>query len=303
MNFGSKLQTDIEDNFKSLGAKSKESSKEKSDFELQRQGAIAEATSGATKKVFGGRVTQNIQAARNNPRYEKREVTKNKTKPSFREKEIDEKPEKPQEKVSLFSFLEDKLPLDDHKVNIKETVPREHKNQIKTSENSIKPQLPVDKSAKILSYNSFSRFTDNNLPKQNHYQKNVSQKSNYHSNDKYTNSTPQDKIQEKNRIQKQNSLDYVQNSSERSNLNLSNKTTQQTASQNDTKNIEEAATLMAKMSINSEFATRSLRQHLSLVAPKQNKHNNTPNGIPSRWKIGDGCLAKYWEDGKVSTSL
>ncbi|KAJ8937080.1 hypothetical protein NQ318_018015, partial [Aromia moschata] len=62
VNFGNKIQTSSQDSdFKSLGTKNKEVNKDNSEFDLQRQGAIAEATTGAVKKIFGGRVKQNVQ--------------------------------------------------------------------------------------------------------------------------------------------------------------------------------------------------------------------------------------------------
>ncbi|CAH1159797.1 unnamed protein product [Phaedon cochleariae] len=111
VNFGKRIQSgNQEPNFKSLENKSKETSKENAEFEAQRQGAIAEANSGAVKKVFGGMVKQNVQPTQNkgpDRSRDKRESFRNKNRVE-REDEL-EKPLKP-EKVSLFSFLEDKLP-------------------------------------------------------------------------------------------------------------------------------------------------------------------------------------------------
>ncbi|XP_056634705.1 tudor domain-containing protein 3 isoform X2 [Diorhabda sublineata] len=118
VNFGTKIQTGNQsENYKSLLNKNKDGSKENSEFEQQRQDAIAEASSGAVRKVFSGRVKQSVQVQNNTNKKateknkEKKELTKGKGKPGKEKGEIDEKPQKPSEKVSLFAFLEDKLPV------------------------------------------------------------------------------------------------------------------------------------------------------------------------------------------------
>lgn len=115
VSFGKRVQMENpQQNFNSLG-KNKEI-KENSEFELQRQGAIAEATSRATPKVFGGRVKQNIQAATGattaaNKTIDRRDQGKIRHRNQPKEKEEEEKPLKPSDNVSLFSFLQDKLPV------------------------------------------------------------------------------------------------------------------------------------------------------------------------------------------------
>ncbi|XP_028132204.2 tudor domain-containing protein 3 [Diabrotica virgifera virgifera] len=115
VNFGTKIQTGNQgENFKSLTNKEKEALKENSEFEQLRKDAIAEASSGAVRKVFSGRVTQNVQL-QNNTNKRNPERTKEKKEPFKGKgrtmKEVDDKPQKPSEKVSLFAFLEDKLPV------------------------------------------------------------------------------------------------------------------------------------------------------------------------------------------------
>ncbi|KAJ8975219.1 hypothetical protein NQ317_014523 [Molorchus minor] len=103
VNFGCKIQTgNQEGNFKSLG-KNKEDNTN-SEFEQQRQGAIAEATSGAVRKVFGGRVKQNVQPITYNPR-DRQDKSRPKSKFVQKEKDMEEKPLKPSDKVSLLRFL------------------------------------------------------------------------------------------------------------------------------------------------------------------------------------------------------
>lgn len=53
---------------------------------------------------------------------------------------------------------------------------------------------------------------------------------------------------------------------------------------------------LSKMSVSKEFASRSLRQHLNLGPPSKK-----PEG-PGLLHVGEPCLAKYWEDGKVCTN-
>ena len=61
--FGDKIQTgDQGKPFKSLD-KGKDGETENSEFNQQRKEAIAEASSGAVRKTFGGRVKQNVQTS------------------------------------------------------------------------------------------------------------------------------------------------------------------------------------------------------------------------------------------------
>lgn len=82
---------------------------------MQRKEAIAEAASGAVKKSFGGRVRLNVQPSQTNQPQSRGGRNGNdrgrRGKFASRDDESVEKPLKPSEKVSLFSFLEDKLPI------------------------------------------------------------------------------------------------------------------------------------------------------------------------------------------------
>ncbi|KYB27777.1 tudor domain-containing protein 3 isoform X1 [Tribolium castaneum] len=218
VNFGCKIQSDIQDKpFKSLDNKNQEV-KENTKFDLQRQDAIAEATSGAVKKVFGG----GTKPAQVQPQF-----PKNTKKTDFPKKnpktkntvtvEMDEKPQKPLERVSLFDFLEDKLP------------PNEVSEPPKNQQNQ-------------KNYNTF-----------------------YHNQNKYKGGSKQD-----NFFKPRNEPQAHKN--EMNGL---------------TNNFE-------KMAINTQFASRSLKQHLNLGPQKKNSHESTD----VKWKVGDDCVAKYWEDGK-----
>ncbi|CAH0560042.1 unnamed protein product [Brassicogethes aeneus] len=117
VNFGCKIQAgDKNDAFKSLQPKTKDPNKDDTEFEQQRQKALAEASSGAVKKVFGGRVKEQVQPVvnrnlnnntNNNRRNERRGFKGRNLEP----REVDDVPQKPLEKVSLFDFLETKLPV------------------------------------------------------------------------------------------------------------------------------------------------------------------------------------------------
>nr|CAI5825081.1 unnamed protein product [Callosobruchus analis] len=102
------------------------SSKENPEFEQQRLEAIAEASTGAVKKVFGGRVKQNVQPVQNNQnrsnQRQRRDQLKGKGKKMMDEEDIMEKPLKPTNKVSLFSFLEDKLPVNETPQNTRYSI-------------------------------------------------------------------------------------------------------------------------------------------------------------------------------------
>ncbi|XP_060531640.1 tudor domain-containing protein 3-like [Cylas formicarius] len=113
VNFGTKMTDDTQPKpFKSLD-KEKPLSKEDSEFELQRQEAIAEATSSSSRKTFSGRAKQNVQ-----PQFKKLmepHERPRKGRQMTPRDEAQEKPQKPLEKVSLFDFLESKLPANEAK--------------------------------------------------------------------------------------------------------------------------------------------------------------------------------------------
>lgn len=58
------------------------------------------------------------------------------------------------------------------------------------------------------------------------------------------------------------------------------------------------ATSMRSLSVNGAYASRTLKQHLNLSAPppKDDPEANHDNAVS--WKVGDYCMAKYWEDNK-----
>lgn len=196
------------------------------EFNVQRQDAIAVASTGAVKKVFGGGSKVATTLENQKPKY--RELKYAKGKREIKEKGM-EKPQKPSEKISLFDFLEDKLSVNDSKNNIK-----------------------------INSDNNLSRI---------------------------------DNVRNSSIPYKDTSENYVRNTQ---------RNTKPFTKPQDTKanSIESVTKNFSKMSFDNTFASRSFKQHLNLSSTKNNKKNNS-NTDEWTWKVGDLCMAKYWEDGKV----
>lgn len=199
--------------------------------------------------------------------------------------------------------MENKLPVNEQSASkdIKESKPLESSYDYERRNQYNKPtNLPHhSKSHQSFNYNGyFSKGFDKSVPKP--YQKN----SDYQRN---KSTEPQRNINEISHKDKElkpgphlpktkNIPDYEQNRQ-----NITNTIAiPSLSSQEDKKNIQDTTHLMTKMSLNSQFATRSLRQHLNLGASKP-PVNGVDSGQTS-WNIGDKCLAKYWEDGKVSNS-
>lgn len=348
VSFGTKIQSGNQDsNFKSLGNKSKDANKENSEFELQRQGAIAEASSGAIKKIFGGRVKRNVQPLSSQKPFEKKEQSRSKAKIALREKEFEEKPQKPSGKVSLFSFLEDKLPLTENSVaplkkevsneqkpvtsnafntTKNETVPKtnnqhfndnqSNRNMKQTTTSTSKPYKEYTKPGNDFSNNRFDNSNQSNYspkPRYNNYQKPDRQNSNQNNfNKQFEKPQLPPPRQNFNNNQYSNTINNI-------NININIINTQRqpykpnfyqpepkpTENRNfntqSNKDVNETIHQMEKISLNSQFASRSLRQHLNLDPPRRNEdityRKNSPQNFD--WNVGDTCLAKYWEDGKV----
>lgn len=280
--------------------------KENSKFDLQRQDAIAEVTSGAVKKVFGGGVKQQVQS-QPNPRYTKKPNDfQNKEKKNFKTKnvvtkEVDEKPQKPPERVSLFDFLEDKLPASEsvsttssEPVKPASRLNRFDKNYQQNNKNQNRSYNTYQNQKK--NYNRFesdqnnsyrgSRFQNNadgsfyQKPKQNYVEDNFFKPRNESQTQVFQGNTYQDSRPSFNKN------DNNQNSSFKA--------------KKESEEINGLSNNLEKMSLNSQFASRSLKQHLNLGPQKKNPVENV-NDL--KWKVGDDCLAKYWEDGKVGVFL
>lgn len=238
VNFGSKIQSDPQDkHFRSLEEKNE--AKENTKFDQARQDAIAEATSGAVKKVFGGGSKQAVQQPVKP--FRKPIEKRNQKGKAIPVQELEDKPLKPSDRVSLFDFLENKLPV--------EAEP-------------IKPYQ--NRSTNNYSYNNSGNYNSKN--NQTNHIKKTSYNSSFHSG--YKDSTPT-----YNKLE--NSLDNKQNLE----MNVLNNS-------------------FNKMTVNSQFASRTLKQHLNLPPQKKSEESVTLNN-QTEWKLGDECMAKYWEDKKV----
>lgn len=234
---------------------------------MHRQDAIANATSGAVKRVFGGgaRIAQdnhhstNFRKGGNFSRGngENQNVQEHqrgyKGKRENKEKaNAIEKPQKPPEKISLFDFLENKLLVNEttkivgDSLLAKQEVQKAFTQQKDAQKNVMMPYPGMYQQS--YSYNSTPKTAPNN------YRKNSETSTNLFQNSKHVNNST-------------NPLEAV------------------------TKSFE-------KVSLNSQFASRSLQQHLNLVKNKNEDFKPKIN-TNQNWKVGDICLAKYWEDGKV----
>ncbi|KAK9873059.1 hypothetical protein WA026_020791 [Henosepilachna vigintioctopunctata] len=128
VDFGCEILSSV-DETKETTNKSKDPPKDSLEFEVLRQGAIAEATTGAVRKVFGGCakkfVPDDHKIEHNKVKYDMgRGYSKNKKEVRSTKEDTEGKLQKPSDKVSLFDFLENKL-------NITETI---SDNQLKSIE-------------------------------------------------------------------------------------------------------------------------------------------------------------------------
>lgn len=270
VNFGAKIQSSIPDQpFKSLDNKTKDTEKQNTEFEVQRKDAIAEASTGAVRKVFGGgsKKTNNLQQQQHEISERKPRVNRERnTKERTEQKDL-EKTQKPPERVSLFHFLEEKLPANE----IPEAKTSFYESR---SNNEHSNRKPYQKENSFPAQNH--RGNKPNLTNSNKQFENVERPPRFYNNSKnYTPRTANGYVQPKpaaaavnqNRTTASNSVDAITNN-------------------------------MEKVSLNSQFASRSLRQHLNLSSGSKETQKVESD---SKWNVGDACLAKYWEDGKVGT--
>ncbi|KAI4464865.1 survival of motor neuron-related-splicing factor 30-related [Holotrichia oblita] len=370
VSFGHKIQSSAsnQQSFKSLD-NNKQKNKESSEFDTQRQDAIAEASTGAVKKVFGGGVRQ-IQSAHQmkekKPYSFKEKLNERKAKKELQKEEKIQT--KPPEKVSLFDFLENKLPTNEE-LPVNNVVRKTSENsEIKTSSNNVgvhnrnnTPNSNYEKQR----FNQQGKYAYPNPTNANYYhqQGNYVSQSNYYQDHNYNNYHQQNRRNPYNYNSQQgnnyNSYRNQQhnrpmtaphvtsaNKTEEKNVNLLSDNFQQvtisdTSSINQTKpklaeksqnqqfskNTNEKTTTDRNISnVNSDFASRSFRMHLNIKSDSSRRSNfdNTPtmkeSGKPDtsqnasdnqnsniqgatpnstiNWKVGDQCMAKYWEDNK-----
>lgn len=268
---------------------------------MLRKGAITEATAGGTKKVFGGGSKQILQ--QEVKKTQSYPVEKFQKRGKREPKEASEKPQKPPEKVSLFDYLETKLTVPETSKVVPENSNFNNVNNHKylASQNMNNSHISQEQFGKFKSYDNKMlnrNYVDNNT-KFNNNTGSSSRESydNYKSkrNDYTTSSYQKPRNYNKNanfnhQTYQTNKTHTIQESQQSSSNNM--------ASINDGEVVDNLAGDMQKLSVNSAFASRTLKQHLNLDKVKR---ENTPilsTLPPINWQVGDNCNAKYWEDGK-----
>lgn len=311
VNFGCKIQASISDkNFKSIDEKTKETS----EFDLQRKDAIAEVTSGAVKKVFGGGTKQpayesKAGSSKTGPNKSDNERGRNRGRnlkgSKNEEKDVEERPLKPSEKVSLFSFLEDKLPVQEPVQSIAQN---STKNNYSKDNNPTSKYEPQGKQ----NYNNPKQFNQpnkqanyQNPPRKNNYQQNG--RNNFYSQESYNQGQQFNQGHQSSSSYQKNekfSGSYNKSYEQPTNFKLNSN---QNKYQNNA-DVNHVANDLTKMQINNQFASRSLRQHLNLTSNSNVGAAKFNDRTPSRTNdetlnVGQECLAKYWEDGKFYNAL
>lgn len=297
VNFGSKIVSSIQDQtFKSLDNRDKETNKQNTEFEVLRKDAIAEASTGAVKKVFGGGVKKpsnfQQQEVDRKPRFNREKNNRERGKvPEVKERNL-EKMQKPVERVSLFDFLEEKLPASE----TTEAKPSESVQQI--------PSRQYQDYRRPASYNTSENVNNTNRkPYQKEYNTYTNTPSqNYRGNkQRETSNKPFDNKERPPRFfnkKDPSAAPIAKTYTPRTENGYTYTKPPQTKTKDDTTSasVDALANNMEKVSLNSQFATRSLRQHLNLGSGRNDKQEKESS---LQWKTGDSCLAKYWEDGKV----
>ncbi|CAH1105548.1 unnamed protein product [Psylliodes chrysocephalus] len=299
VNFGTKIKIGHqENNFKSLVDKTKES-KESSEFDQQRQDAIAEAASGAIRKVFSGRVRQNVQVQSTNKKIpertrERKDGGKFRGKTLVREKDNDERIEKPSEKLSLFAFLEDKLPVNSNQEHYYQN--QFSKNNFKEVDSSIEDQnkydyrrkrTPIPKEFEKSDYNK--KNTINNPKRENSYSTpssnnltdTVEKKSNGNNQNMNFSIGEQNKQKPNYGAQKTNS--YPQNNYQTPNVvkNYSNK--QKLYPRQDNPHFQQDNNFHQQYNAHPQ----QFQQNPLFVHSNQNNHNSEPNKTYSQPQQGN----------------
>ncbi|XP_017783114.1 PREDICTED: tudor domain-containing protein 3 [Nicrophorus vespilloides] len=313
VNFGKKLMVSNDKNFKSLVNDKDGPKNESSEFESQRQDAIAEATSGAVKKVFGGG-TKPIKVIRNLQENSQRDRKVGGRRGRKELLEDEKQMQKPSENVSLFDFLENKLSIDTNDYN--------------TYDNRKKPELTNN--ANVYNYEAKNGFENKNAYYDNKssigFKKNYDPRGVYNKNkydnrggapvknnfgnaiksnsdmrNGYGNKNSNDvkgvygnKFDNKNTYKNRNADLKINNENKPVISNMPEDTKIEHDVVKSNTNMTKLTQNMAKMNVdvNGTFAAKAFRQHLNLG------RNNPPESNKWQFKIGDQCMAKYWEDNK-----
>lgn len=355
VSFGHRIQSSLNNQpFKSLDNKQK--IKESSEFDVQRQDAIAEASTGAVKKVFGGGVRQIQGASQIRERKQQGYKERGNERKVKKELQKEEKLQKPPEKVSLFDFLENKLPTNDE-LPVNNVVKKPIENtELKT--NNTRNTFNYDKPKFNQPRNTYPTNPTNNWHQQNNYnnwhpqnnynnfQQEYNPNYNYYQQNKrnqYTYNNPQasNYNSPRNTQYKPNHVQYPTNRVDDRNVtslsdNFQQMNVNDSYAAKKTNHHEKVQNLTTNKStnekgadrninVNSEFASRSFRMHLNIKSDSPRRPNSeaiptqmketrkvetqesdrqdtntqasAPN-TPINWKVGDQCMAKYWEDNK-----
>ncbi|XP_050299778.1 tudor domain-containing protein 3-like [Anthonomus grandis grandis] len=150
-------------------------------------------------------------------------------------------------------------------------------------------------------HNNYNQYKGSN-DRQNHT---TNYRKDSYNQQQYPANTPQSSYN-----QKYSNQQYAQQQQFNPNHNLHNQQPYQTSipqavdAQLNTEEMHQLANNLSKMSVSNEFASRSLRQHLNLGPPKKQEPHQQQNGsFGPQFKVGDQCLAKYWEDGKFYPAI
>lgn len=321
VNFGKKISSTDDTTFKSLN-NNKDTPKQDTEFENQRKGAIAEVASGAVKKVFGGGVKKfsDAQAERDkqfNLREQQRGGFRDKRRNEGRGKIVVEEGvnNKPPEKVCLFNFLEDKL-NDSQPVTTAQSFSNETANSKAFEKFTNAPQKYEYNTNK--SQNTAGRYHQQQSREPQFYNKrnvtNQQQNTSYSKNsfnngatETYQNHTSRYNNQQQSREQqssafynKKSTTNESYNTQQQQNIKPSVSNGSTDTQSTSVASVNSLTNSMGRLSVNSQFASRSLKQHLNLNKTKKEETVVAAAAPKSaEWKIGDNCLAKYWEDGKV----
>lgn len=183
--FGQKVSQPVitDQNFRSLEpGKGKEPTS--NEFEAQREEAIAEAAQGAVRKTFGGSSSKTLPPVRENQRFNNKRQSNRGDKPQVdrttkldrkkipKERDSVEVSVKPTGKISLFAFLEDKLPTPDVKVEL------DNNKQMKPSyaekyDASLRHKEPVKKNNSKEKVDSKDRSKNEKAPRFQRYQNDI----------------------------------------------------------------------------------------------------------------------------------
>lgn len=251
--------------------------------------------------MFGGRAKQQVQPVQNNNKRSNENKGRSGKGKTLGPKEIDAAPQKPLEKVSLFDFLETKLPVNEPPQKVAE-MPVEKFVPPTQSFQQNKPNYQKNKTNnEKYESNKYNSKPNNNRGQQYNNYNNSSSQIEY----------PQHKTNNSRREPVNNKYYNSQTNSQRVEPTTSNSNNykkepyQHNANSNTSdKSVNDITQNMSRISLgNNSFASKIIRQQLNIDPASKKQESAKENVISSEngtvFPIGSECLAKYWEDGKV----